>query len=388
MRIAVGALIAVAANTAWAGPDGAWDFEVGAAADATHSSSDETSGELGGGVGLGYQLAGSECKALELTQDAYWYRRGADTGASLDGGADVCIDQIERPDGHPGELAQFPRIVGGYQVRSAARPRFDAPATLRADEYSLYSAYFGFGVFERRDAKRRFTAGRITTRADVTLQGVDATVSEPSQNLLSIDFVGFSAERERDVAHPFVIDIARAAFRYEANHRTSLLALAPLSLTGWRRGPLRFAGEAGYSYVHALARTLHVVTGGAGIETDVAPMTLGMHYRREVLPAVEPIVIVDDRVTAAATGSWLGGTLSVGGFAATSLAVSVRDAALDHRTFTGGGSLAVSHPIGHLVMWQAAVEVGRSFYPRFDDPMPEVATVARATTRLEVRLGH
>jgi hypothetical protein len=384
----VAILIACTANTAWADANGAWSFEVGAAADAAHASSDETTGELGGDVGLDYQLRGSECKTLELTQDAYWYRRGADSGASFDGGAAVCIDQVDRPDGQPGELVQFPRVIGGYDLRSAARPRFDAPATLHADEYSLYTVYFGFGVFERRDARRRLSGGRITTRADVTLQGVDATVTEPTQNLLSIDFAGFTAERERDTAHPLVIDIARAAFRYEGNHRTSLLAATPLSFAGWRRGSVRLAGDAGYTYAHALARRLHVLTGGAGIETDAGPLTLGLRYRRDVLPAVDPVVIVDDRVVAEAGGALLGGTLTVGGFAATSLAVSVRSADLDRRDVTGGGSLAVARPIGTHVLWRAGLEVGRSFYSRFDREMPEVATVARATTRLEVRLGR
>lgn len=381
-------LIACTANTAWADANGAWSFEVGAAADAAHASSDETTGELGGGVGLGYQLRGSECKTLELTQDAYWYRRGDASGASLDGGAAVCIDEVDGPDGSPGKLVQFPRVIGGYDLRSAARPSFDAPATLHADEYSLYTVYFGFGVFERRDAKRRLSGGRITTRADVTLQGVGATVTEPTQNLLSVDFVGFTAERERDSAHPFVIDVARGAFRYEANHHTSLLSATPLSFAGWRRGPVRLAGDAGYTYMHALARRLHIVTGGAGIETDAGPWTLGLRYRRDVLPTVDPVVIVDDRVVAEAGSALLGGTLSVGGFAATSQALSIRDAALDRRDFTGGGSLAVARPIGTYVLWRAGIEVGRSFYPRYDHEMPEVATVARATTRLEVRLGR
>src|SRR5690606_27412513 len=125
-----------------------------------------------------------------------------------------------------------------------------------------------------------------------------------------------------------------------------------------------------------------------GVETDAGPFTLGLRYRRDVLPTVDPVVLVDDRVIADAAGALLGGTLSIGGFAATSLAASVRDAALDRRDVTGGGTLAFVRPFGRYVQWRAGIEVGRSFYPRFDREMPEVATVARASTRLEVRIGR
>ncbi|HEY5921385.1 MAG TPA: hypothetical protein VIV11_06930 [Kofleriaceae bacterium] len=393
----VGILLVFAAAPAWADSDGAWDFEVNAAADAAHATSAamtaattaETTGEAGGGVVLGYQLGGSadECRTLALTQDAYWFRRGGDTGVAFAGATEICIDQIENPDGSPGTVVRFPRITGGYDLRTATRPRFDAPATLHADEYSLYGVHFDWGFFERRNAQRRFTAARIDTRADVTLQGVDATVREPTQNLLSIDFSAFSAELARDTEQPTLIEAGRVAFRHEGNFKTSLVTAVPFSFHGWRRGAFRLAADAGYTYGHAEARRLHVVLGGGGVETEVGDLSLALRVRREVLPAVDPVVIVDDRVTAEARYPVGGGALAAAGFAATSLALSVRDRALDRRDFTGGGSLGYRRPFGRYLLWSTVVEVGRSFYPRFDQATPEVATVARATTRLEARLG-
>lgn len=389
--------LSIVSSSAFADEHGRWDYGIAAGADASRATTSEDNGNLGGEVHLGYQLDGGDCKTLEMKQGARYYWYDAQRGAGFSGSTEVCIDQIERPDrddsvpATTADLIGFPRVVGGYDLTTAARPRLDAPPAFAVDDYSLYGAYFGFGFYESRDDRQRISAARFHFRGDVTLQGVEAELKHPSRGLFTAAFSGFMLERERHTDAPAIVEAARAMFRFEGNQGTALLDVTPLSIERWRRGDWRVSANAGYTYGHATGRRMHVLVGGAGVETVALGMTLGVRYQRNVLPAVDPIVIVDDRVTADARYPWLGGAVLASGFAATTLAVSTKDPMLDARDLTGGASLGFSRNFTPYLVWHATLEVGRSFYARLDPvdgASPEVGTVARASTGFQARFGR
>lgn len=396
MRWPLALCLSIVSSPALADEHGRWDYGLAAGADASRASTAEDNGNLGGEVHLGYQLDGGDCKTLELKQGARYYWYDAQRGAGFSGSTEVCIDQVERPDAGmlatTADLISFPRIVAGYDLTTAARPRLDAPPAFAVDDYSLYGTYFGFGFYESRDERQRISAARFHVRGDVTLQGTEAELQNPSQGLFTAAFTGFMLERERQTDAPAVIEAARVTFRFEGNQGTSLLDVTPLSIERWRRGDWRLSANAGYTYGHAAGRRMHLLVGGAGVETVARGVTLGLRYQRGVLPAVDPIVIVDDRATAHASYPWLGGTLLASGFVASTLAVSTTEAMLDTRDVTGGASLGFSRRFTPYLVWHATVEVGRSFYARLDpvesSASPEVGTVARASTGFQARFGR